>query len=335
MSDRVQHASGGYATASSSASPKPRRRIFSLLIHGKEIFLREGTLVVGRALSCDIVLNDRLVSREHARLIVRESSAALSDLGSTNGAFVNEQRVMGTVELQEGDLIIIGNQEMTLRCAVSDDERPTSPGRPAQELDEISEVIERQPPSSGRARIEKPIEASTEPGQPPPSSDGVLRAQLGSIRVHDARSDYAPHMTEKADALQVLGRLADRAMVMGNYEGAERVLESHLDNLLAASRNDVVISDAQMEAASRYALRLADALQKAKWVDFAVELHLIAGKVMCDWCTTRLALVAPTAPGIDQEQLFFYQEMLKAKLAALSDEERARAEQIIEVRPKR
>jgi len=326
MSDRVSGGSGSQAAAVQPTFA-PRRRIFSLVVHGKEIFLRPGTHTIGRALSCDIVVNDRLVSREHARLIVRDTTATVVDLGSTNGSYVNESRVQGSCELRDADLVIIGSEEMTLRAVTSDDERTTSPGPAPESGEEISEVIERDPPSSSRVAVqqEAPVSATV----------GTFRASIGSIRIADARSDSAPHLTEKADALQVLGRLADRAMVMGNYDAAEHVLESHLNALLVAARNGLDVPDAQRETASRYALRLADALQKPGWIDFAVELHLIASKPMSEWCTSRLLLVATQVAGTDLEQFFFYQQMLKGTLERMTPVERVFAGQIVDLQPRR
>jgi len=311
---------------------EPRRRIYSLVVHGREIFLHIGTHTLGRALTCDIVVNDRLVSREHARIVVRDSSAMLVDLGSTNGVYLNEVRVEGAAELHDGDIIVVGAQELTVRAVVSDDQRATLPGESGVRLDEeVSEVIARDtPPSSKRMRM-----ALADSGPQELADTARTVAQIGSIRSLDARSDDAPRNTEKADALVVLGRLADRAMVMGNYDGAERVLSSHLEALLAAARSDVAIPDAQRETACRYALRLADALHRPAWVDYVVEMHLIAGKTMSEWCTTRMVLVTPVVAGIDAEQLFFYQQMLKGSLSDLPPEERARAEQIIALQPGR
>lgn len=56
------------------------------------------------------MLNDRQVSREHARIIVGAESAAVEDLGSSNGISVNGQRVKGLRRLQIGDQIKIGSQ---------------------------------------------------------------------------------------------------------------------------------------------------------------------------------------------------------------------------------
>src|SRR3954467_14487078 len=82
---------------------------------------REHTLgtdaTVGRE-GCDIVLADPEVSRRHAALRITGDGAAVEDFGSTNGTFVNEQRVEGTRSLNDGDVVRFGNTEWELRGAV-------------------------------------------------------------------------------------------------------------------------------------------------------------------------------------------------------------------------
>lgn len=70
------------------------------------------SLTIGRDPTNDIVLDDPLVSRHHARLDPASGrrAAVLHDLGSYNGTFVNGQRVRGTAELAVGAEVIFGNQ---------------------------------------------------------------------------------------------------------------------------------------------------------------------------------------------------------------------------------
>ncbi|WP_418063887.1 FHA domain-containing protein [Pimelobacter simplex] len=87
------------------------------LPHGHSIVLPQQlqagrSLTIGREHSNDVVLDDALVSRHHARLdpATTSSLAVLHDLGSFNGTFVNGARVQGAVPLQVGSEVIFGNQ---------------------------------------------------------------------------------------------------------------------------------------------------------------------------------------------------------------------------------
>jgi hypothetical protein len=67
----------------------------------------EDELLLGRHLSCDIVLGDLSVSRRHARLRFRDGHWVLQDLESTNGTSVNGARV-GRCQLHPGDELHVG-----------------------------------------------------------------------------------------------------------------------------------------------------------------------------------------------------------------------------------
>lgn len=76
---------------------------------GREHFLREETTTIGRALENEIVVTSKRVSREHARVRREGWRAVLEDLGSTNGTFLNDERVHTPVELHDGDRIQVGD----------------------------------------------------------------------------------------------------------------------------------------------------------------------------------------------------------------------------------
>lgn len=69
--------------------------------------LGPGNTVVGRSGDCDIFLADVTVSREHARLSVDANGLSITDLGSTNGTYVNGRRHEAG-RLHEGDVLMIG-----------------------------------------------------------------------------------------------------------------------------------------------------------------------------------------------------------------------------------
>ncbi len=66
--------------------------------------VKERTLM-GRDVTCDVVIGDAEVSREHARLTRTPGGYVVEDLGSTNGTFVNGERIMAPRVLNSGDLV--------------------------------------------------------------------------------------------------------------------------------------------------------------------------------------------------------------------------------------
>lgn len=87
-----------------------------LLPDDREVRLERERLVIGRLKACDICLQDKNASREHA-VVEREGSGwVLQDLGSTNGTLVNDEPV-SRVRLRDGDVITIGVSEILFRDA--------------------------------------------------------------------------------------------------------------------------------------------------------------------------------------------------------------------------
>ncbi len=82
---------------------------------GHEHKLHGDLTTIGRAVECDIVITSKRVSREHARLTRTGRRVMLEDAGSTNGTFLNSERLMGAMELRDGDLIDIGDVRFTFR----------------------------------------------------------------------------------------------------------------------------------------------------------------------------------------------------------------------------
>jgi len=88
---------------------------------GKEFALTKDEIFLGREASCDIVLSDAEVSRRHARIYLGTSGYVIEDLGSTNGTFVNDQRLSGPHLLQSGELVRLGeNTNLSYQATVFD-----------------------------------------------------------------------------------------------------------------------------------------------------------------------------------------------------------------------
>jgi pSer/pThr/pTyr-binding forkhead associated (FHA) protein len=92
----------------SSKNSSSRHRLLRLKLGFRTLLLSPGTITIGRRHTCDLVLDDPQTSREHARVIVGEQSAAIQDLSSGNGVIVNGRRIQGLQRLAVGDRIQIG-----------------------------------------------------------------------------------------------------------------------------------------------------------------------------------------------------------------------------------
>jgi hypothetical protein len=72
-------------------------------------------LTVGRAIGCGVSLpDDTFVSTLHARVFRRDGALYVEDLGSTNGTFLNDRPVTGTMALNKGDRLQVGKSVLEL-----------------------------------------------------------------------------------------------------------------------------------------------------------------------------------------------------------------------------
>ncbi len=78
-------------------------------------------LIIGRDPSNSVAINDAEISRKHSRLTFQGGKYVLEDLGSTNGTFVNGQRLAGPVVLKAGDVVSLGEQIVLMYDAINQD----------------------------------------------------------------------------------------------------------------------------------------------------------------------------------------------------------------------
>lgn len=91
-------------------------------IPGKIFDLGTNELTIGRDISNDIVISDVEVSRKHARLLMQSGGFVLEDMGSTNGTFVNGQRLVSPRILRGGETIMFGeNVSLAFEAAYDTD----------------------------------------------------------------------------------------------------------------------------------------------------------------------------------------------------------------------
>lgn len=64
---------------------------------------------IGRAAQCNLSLDDTFVSQHHTSIIWKDRQYVAMDAGSTNGTFVNDQRLSQPVVLRPGDRVRIGS----------------------------------------------------------------------------------------------------------------------------------------------------------------------------------------------------------------------------------
>src|SRR5207302_10144967 len=125
---------------------------FSLLsADGQQKFdVRDGApMLVGRAPTCDVPVFDPTISRRHAELSLVAGGVEILDLGSSNGTFVNGDRVTKTTA-RGGDVVTFGKVVFKLQ--------DTAPARPAAHAG--------GPPAGATIVRQLPMKGSTSFGLP-------------------------------------------------------------------------------------------------------------------------------------------------------------------------
>lgn len=140
---------------------------------GKVYPLDKSEMFIGRDLSNDVVINDPEISRRHARLFTQGSGYVLEDLGSTNGSFVNGQRLMGPNMLRPGDLITFG-ERMSLVFESADFDQDATVVNPAARptYNEPGQAqVYSAPPAYNPPPPQQAYPQQAQPAYPPPPVD--------------------------------------------------------------------------------------------------------------------------------------------------------------------
>jgi len=263
---------------------------FWLEYRGHHFELRQGLMAIGRSASCQLVVDDALVSRRHAQIVVSVDSATITDLGSANGVFVNGERLTGSRSLVAGDRILIGKQEMILRSAASTSLVPDSaPQRFTAETLHGMDV--RSIPSLSPGESTRPDDESSE-------------------------------STHQGDALELLGGVADKVLALGRGEEAERILANYLGNFRETARLGDLPELKSAERAAHYAVKLAQATGKARWIDYTFDLFRLMQRPLPGVLVDQLYTVLRNVGGVSLPGLRDYVATLRGVQARLGPAER-------------
>lgn len=103
-------------TAEEQADATPSGGLAYRLIWGRrEIALDPGENLIGRDRDAVVWIDDGLVSRRHARIVIDERGAVLEDLGSKNGSYLRGERISAAAPLADRDALKIGPASLVFR----------------------------------------------------------------------------------------------------------------------------------------------------------------------------------------------------------------------------
>jgi len=196
------------------------------LVDGKEYTIPDVGITFGRDAGSDVVVAQNEVSRRHAQIAPGEGGYVLSDL-STNGVFVNGDRVEGTKLLARADVIRVGSEEFRFYADVASVVHPVQPSMPAP--------APAPPPAAQVAPPPPPPAASAPPRPaPPPLSEEppTLPTEPPPVPVP------AAPVVDKRPVLATLELLNE-----GLTKGVRVEIRGALTHIGRGDHNDVVLAD--------------------------------------------------------------------------------------------
>jgi pSer/pThr/pTyr-binding forkhead associated (FHA) protein len=182
------------------------------LTDGREYAVAGASLVFGREATCDVVVAGKDVSRRHAEIMVTPKGYAIVD-SSTNGTWVNDERVQGQRVLARGDVIKLGEESFRFYADVA----PAAPS----------------PPPPGPAASQPPAAPQSSPAPATGSSGERLKNTSFGM----------PAGPPAAGRASQAGPLANMLVRSGTLKGQRIQLRTPVINIGRADYNDVVLPD--------------------------------------------------------------------------------------------
>jgi predicted component of type VI protein secretion system len=246
-----------------------------------------GEFAIGRSPECQLSLDDPLVSRKHALLVVSPESVLIKDLGSRNGVVVNGTKIDTSRVLLDGDRIVIGSQELTIMA------------RPAGAAPHY--VKRSTTGAQTLSSVARPF--SLEPTRIP--SENPVRG--------DAK---------RVDSFPLLSTLADKALALGRPDDAERILSSLMLEVLNNAQRGDALPVETVDQAAQYGVRLAGATSRGSWVDYVITLYAAVRRPCPGHIVDELHNVVRKTSAVDLSGLRAYLEMLRAAAAGFGPADR-------------
>ena len=295
---------------------------YRLKLRSTEIDLPAGELLIGRGTDCFLRIDDDLVSRRHAKLIVTPIGVQIEDLGSRNGSIVNGTRLVGTQPLKIGDVVEIGQQTFQLLKGI-ETFRPTVtmlPHMPCPGCQRIVPATTPTCPHCGAA-----LQAPATPVSGPPSFS-VNAAERTELRPAVAPAPSPPPATPAssgptltgsaaaaASGFQLIAGLVDKLLALGRVEEAERMVAMRLRDLLAQAQVLALSTDGSalpppvVEGALTRAVRLATATGRDEWYRWVFDFARATHKRIDDKLLDELhANMMAHKPGIAEALMFYF-----------------------------
>lgn len=212
----------------------------------QEFDLPIGEVLIGRSPDCHITIEDPLISRQHAKIVVHDGRCTLVDLHSRNGSRLNGRPVREPADLKDSDRIRIGAQELVF-FEMSTEKRMTR--------------------ATGAMRL------CSHCGSPFAEGAEVCpHCAAPATKEEDTMSGVVVE-PRRAWVLELVGEVLERAISAGKTQEASRILSRAADEFSERARHDTSVDVRALAQISEHALRLAATEREPQWVRWVTETH--------------------------------------------------------------
>ena len=212
------------AATAKSGAPKPATAATGgrlvCLTDGREYTIGSAPLVIGREAGCDIVVPNKDVSRRHAEIFASPQGYVLVD-SSTNGTFVNADRIEAQRVLARADVIRIGDHEFRFYADRAPDVPPPSPPAPLA--------------------VAPPEPAPAAPPAPVSPAAGAAERLSHTMHGMPVPPPSAPKPVARSSGPTI--QLANFLVRSGSLKGQRLTVRVPVVNIGRAEYNDLVIPD--------------------------------------------------------------------------------------------
>lgn len=251
----------------------------------QEFDLPRGTTLVGRSLDCHLTIEDPLVSRRHARIVVTDGGAHIEDLGSRNGVKVNGAPIRQATLLRNGDRLRIGTQELVFSRV---DEAARGHSRTTGQLRLCANCRQPYP----REMLACPSCEATEQ-----TDDETLTAS-------------GPSLSHQW-SMQLFVEALERALRLGRISDAERLVRrasAQVEELLAAGGR---VEETALAALGAQAAATTVATGDPAWTVWVLEIYGRCAKIPPRSVIERLVKVIEKHPRVVREAIMALNERLQ------------------------
>jgi hypothetical protein len=272
----------------------------------QEFDLARGATLIGRSSECHVTIEDPLVSRQHARIIIDGDDATVHDLGSRNGVKLNGSTVRGKAKLNDGDRLRVGTQELVF-CKIE----AASPSTVAKTTGFLRHCA--------KCRLPYPQEAPSCPncGSSEQMDEETLSGQFGAA-------------SQGAWSVQLLLEVLEKALSLSRVADAERILRRATTQFEERLAQGEPLETKQLEALALAGVRLACDSGDPTWGVWAAQVYRRVKIIPSAGLVEGLALLA-TRYGEMNEPIDLLTTHCRAIVQSTTVEERdalARLEQL-------